>query len=306
MEEIGGFLEAVAADEPHGVVGAAVGVGTQAVDRDDSGVLQAAGDLGLDEEAGAAGRVVGVPVQDLFEGDLAVQFGVERNEDRPESALGMWPENAKPLSLGGEAGGVASGAVGVILPIHGRGVAGGGIAERLVDIRVAQVCQVFTGGPAGRDGGEARCDIATVGLDVQLGQGLNIRPLCGVEIAQSDQVVGERPRLVTGPRVKGGDELRRLDQAVLEGEESEEKVVFGGHEALCGGTAAFRQFPTVGVTRSSFQRPYGLYGKSGSAASACGPSPQSVERHCNARRSRVPCSNARAAIYPTGNQGNSC
>ena len=49
------LLEAVAADEPHGVVGPAVGVGAQAVDRHDAGVLQPAGDLGLEQEPLAAG-----------------------------------------------------------------------------------------------------------------------------------------------------------------------------------------------------------------------------------------------------------
>ena len=48
-----GRLEVVAADEPHGVEGAAVVVGAQAVDRHDAGVLEPAGDLGLDDEAGA-------------------------------------------------------------------------------------------------------------------------------------------------------------------------------------------------------------------------------------------------------------
>ncbi len=51
-----GVLQAVAADEPHGVVGAAVVVVAQAVDRDDPGVLQAAGDLGLEEEPGRLSR----------------------------------------------------------------------------------------------------------------------------------------------------------------------------------------------------------------------------------------------------------
>ena len=49
-------LEPIPADEPHRVVGPAVGVGAQAVDRDDAGVLQAAGDLRLQEEPG---RLVG-------------------------------------------------------------------------------------------------------------------------------------------------------------------------------------------------------------------------------------------------------
>ena len=45
-------LEAVAADEPHGVVGPAVAVGPQPVDRDDAGVLEAAGDLCLQQKTG--------------------------------------------------------------------------------------------------------------------------------------------------------------------------------------------------------------------------------------------------------------
>ena len=60
MEAVDGRLEAIAADEPHGVIGAAVAVGAQAVDRDDAGVLQPAGDLGLEHEPLAAGGVVGV------------------------------------------------------------------------------------------------------------------------------------------------------------------------------------------------------------------------------------------------------
>jgi hypothetical protein len=54
---------------PHGVVGPAVAVVAQAVDRVDPGVLQPPGDLGLQEESGAADLIVGVVVEDLLEGD---------------------------------------------------------------------------------------------------------------------------------------------------------------------------------------------------------------------------------------------
>ena len=64
---VDGLLEALAADEPHGIVGPALVVGPQAVDRDDARVLQPAGDLGLEQEAGAAGGVVGVLGLDLLE-----------------------------------------------------------------------------------------------------------------------------------------------------------------------------------------------------------------------------------------------
>ena len=55
-----GFFEAVTSDEPHGVERASVRVGSDSVDRDDAGVLESAGDLGLDLEAPAAHRVVGI------------------------------------------------------------------------------------------------------------------------------------------------------------------------------------------------------------------------------------------------------
>ena len=55
-----GVLEALAPDEPHGVEGPAVVVVAQAVDGDDPGVFQPAGDLGLEEEPGLAVEVVGV------------------------------------------------------------------------------------------------------------------------------------------------------------------------------------------------------------------------------------------------------
>ena len=101
MEALDGLLEAVAADEPHGVVGPAVGVGAQAVDRDDARVLQPAGDLGLEQEPLAADRVVGVVVEDLLERHLAVQLGVEGDEDGAQAAPGVGPEDAEPLAVGG-------------------------------------------------------------------------------------------------------------------------------------------------------------------------------------------------------------
>ena len=60
------LLERVALDEPHRVVRPAVGVGAQAIDREHTGVLQPAGDLGLGHEPLAADRVVGMLVEDLL------------------------------------------------------------------------------------------------------------------------------------------------------------------------------------------------------------------------------------------------
>ena len=94
-------LRLIALDEPHGVVRAAAGVGAQAVDRHDAGVLEPAGDLGLGDEPLAADRVVGVLLEDLLERHLAVQLAVERHEHRAQPAPRMRPENAEPLAIAG-------------------------------------------------------------------------------------------------------------------------------------------------------------------------------------------------------------
>ncbi len=91
MKGVCGLLQAVTLDEPHCVVGPAVGVGAQAIDRDDPRVLEAAGDLGLEQEAGSADRVVGVLVEDLLERHLAVQLLIEGDMDDPQSAAGVGP-----------------------------------------------------------------------------------------------------------------------------------------------------------------------------------------------------------------------
>ena len=116
VEPLDRLLEAVALDEPHRVVRPAAGVGAQAVDRDDAGVLQPAGDLGLDQEPLAADRVVGVMVEDLLERHLAVQLAIQRHEHGAQAAPGMGPQDAEPLAVGGSrADGIAAGAVGVVV-----------------------------------------------------------------------------------------------------------------------------------------------------------------------------------------------
>ena len=59
-------------------------------------MLQAAGDLGLDDEPGPAVGVVGVVRLDLLERDLAVELGVLGDEDLAHPAPGMGPEDAEP------------------------------------------------------------------------------------------------------------------------------------------------------------------------------------------------------------------
>jgi hypothetical protein len=94
----------------------AVRVGAQAVDGYDAGVFQAAGDLGFQEEAGAAVRIVGVPVLDLFEGNLAVQLFVAsyKHLSQPPLAWGRrmrkrCPDDVEAPTVGAR---VACGSVG--------------------------------------------------------------------------------------------------------------------------------------------------------------------------------------------------
>ena len=70
--------------------------------------------------------------------------------------------------------------------------------------------------------------IAAVGLDVHGRQGLDGGPLGGIEVPLRDEMVGEGARLVAGPGVESGDELRRLDQPGLQGEQAEEEMAVGG------------------------------------------------------------------------------
>ena len=57
-------------------------------------MLQPAGDLGFEQEAGATGGVVGVLLLDLLEGDLTVQLCIQRDRDQPEVAARMRPHDA--------------------------------------------------------------------------------------------------------------------------------------------------------------------------------------------------------------------
>ncbi len=227
VEALDRLLEAVALDEPHRVVGTAVAVGTQAVDRHDAGVFQAAGDLGLDQEPLAAGRVVGVVVEDLLERHLAVQLGVQGHEHRPQSAAGMRPEDAEPLAVaGGRADGVRCRAVRVA--IVGRAVRRGDVAERRLDLRVADPRQALSRRIAGRNRGEALLHVAAMGFQVNRSQRFQQRPLGGGEVASGFQVVGQAPGLLERPGLEGGHKLALVDDPVLQREQSEEEMAIGG------------------------------------------------------------------------------
>ena len=190
-------------------------------------MFEPAGDLGLDQEPLAAGRVVGVVVEDLLERHLAVQLGVEGHEDRAQAAPGVRPEHAEPLAVaGGRADGVGGRAVSVA--VLGRAVCRADVAERRLDLRVANPRQALPRRLAGRNRGQALLHVAAVGFQVNLGQRFQQRPPGAGQVAAGFQVVGQAPGLVERPGLEGGHELALVDDPVLKREQSEEEMAVGG------------------------------------------------------------------------------
>jgi len=62
---------------------------------------------------------------------------------------------------------------------------------------------------------------------VQPDHRLDAGALRGVEVPARGEIVGQRPAAVAGPGPEGGDELVLVDQAILQGEQSEEQVAVG-------------------------------------------------------------------------------
>ena len=180
VELLDRLLEAVALDEPHGVVRAAAAVGAQTVNRHDAGVLEPAGHLGLQHEPLAAHRVVGVLLEDLLERHLAVQLAVERHEHLAQPAPRVRPEQAEPLAIAGRpADRQSAGAVGVVIIVGLGGVAVLGPCdpgERGLDLGLAQLGQAGAGGSVGGDGGQALLHVATVRFQMDLGQRIEQPP----------------------------------------------------------------------------------------------------------------------------------
>ena len=65
-------------------------------------------------------------------------------------------------------------------------------------------------------------------LQVERRQRLDGRALVGGQVAAGFQVVGQARGLVERPGLEGGHELDLVDQAVLQGEQSEKEMAVGG------------------------------------------------------------------------------
>ena len=173
---------------------------------------------------------------------------IEGDVDGAQSAAGVGPEDAEPLAVGGcRADGEAGGPVGVALGTRAD------VGEGLLDLGVAHRGEHRAGGGAGGDGGEAPLGAAVVGLQVDRGDGLDSRALRLGEVPQGDEVVGQRLGLVGGPGPNAVGELGLVDQAGLQGEQSEEQVAIGGgHGLLRGRSVTCQGLPSAGVARFSF------------------------------------------------------
>ena len=64
-------------------------------------------------------------------------------------------------------------------------------------------------------------------LDVQTGDGLDGGAARGIEVTRVDQVVGQRSALVARPGGEGREQRPLVDQAVLQGEQTEEEIAIG-------------------------------------------------------------------------------
>ncbi len=220
MEAFDGLLEALAADEPHGVVRPAVLAGAQAVDRDDARMLQPAGDLGLPQEPSPADGVVGVVGLDLLEGDLAVQLRVQRHEDRADPAPGMMPDELEPAPVRRR---LAQGEAGVA------GIVG---AERGTDAdrQGAHIRRIGIADRPESYGGRvlpAALGLAAALLEVTPDEAVEHRPIIRAQGAAIHQDLAHRPRPLLRPALEAGDQIGLLDQAVLKREDAEEQVAFG-------------------------------------------------------------------------------
>ncbi len=104
------------------------------------------------------------------------------------------------------------------------------MAERVLDIRVADPGQTRTRRIAGRHGGEAFFDVA-VFPDVQRDDRVDAGAGVGVEVTAGDELVGQASGLVAGPGLKSRDKGALVDQPVLKREQSEKKMAVrrGGH-----------------------------------------------------------------------------
>jgi hypothetical protein len=189
-------------------------------------VLQPAGDLGLGQEPGAAGRVVGVAVEDLLQRHLAVQLGVKCHEHHAQTATGVGAQHAEPLAVaGGRADDVGHCMVDVGIAVGVRPAAD--VGERGLDDGAAGSCQALAGRAVQVEGREALLGVAAVEPEVRVDQGVEQGTVLGAQRALVGEPLGQRPALRARPGAEGEHELVARDHPVLERQQAEQKIAWG-------------------------------------------------------------------------------
>ena len=178
MKVVDGFLEAVAADEPHGVIRAAVAISAQSVDGDDPGMLEAAGDLGLDEESvsgwcGSSARSSRICLRATSRSSS--ESRATKTAPSPPLAWGRTMRNRCPSEVAEptETVPVRSGSSSSSRVERMRRA---DVPEGRLDVRTAGLRQAFASRPSDGQDGEALLDVAAMLLNMHAGDGLDSSP----------------------------------------------------------------------------------------------------------------------------------
>ncbi len=179
-------------------------------------MLEAASDLSFDEESVSAGGIVGVVVEDLLESYLAIELGIERDEDGAQAPSGMGSDDAEPQSVGGgRAHGNRAGAVGVII-IAGRRMRRAHVPECRLSVWSAGPTEAFASRASHRQDCETLLDVAAEGLNMHIGDCLDSGTARGIQVSERDKMVGQRSALVASPGGEGRKQRPLVDHAGLE------------------------------------------------------------------------------------------
>jgi hypothetical protein len=137
-------------------------------------------------------------IEDLLQRHLAVQLGVQGDEDGAQPATRVEPEDAEALAIGGD------GADSVARRVVGVGIgAGGELGDGAVNRRIAEGGERLAGRTPCVERGEALLGGAAVPLQVQADHSLDAGELIGIEVTARDQEVGDGAGLVQRPGLEG-------------------------------------------------------------------------------------------------------
>src|ERR1700733_2087897 len=98
------------------------------------------------------------------------------------------------------------------------------VSECRLNVRAASKRQAFTRGAPDRQDGEALLNVTAKGLDMQAGHGLDDGAARGIEVFEVDEVVRQGSALVASPGGERREQRPLVDQAVLQGEHTEEQI----------------------------------------------------------------------------------